>query len=207
VTSVRTVSTNRSAKQFARGHRGGILTTLDARVRQDRVERGRELPGPIADQEPKPGGTVAEIHDEVTGLLRGPRPVGMPRHAQHVHVAVADLEREQHVEPSQGERAVDVEEVGPAGDDITVERHGDPCVLQQRVAQHSGADAIQDVERIIHRPQGDAGASDTDQHPQLKQPRTKIRLPTPGLAIAALDVRSRSWPSAVTSSEDRMKVI
>ena len=201
MTSVRTVSTNRSAKQFARGHRGGILTTLDARVRQDRVERGRELPGPITDQEPKPGGTVAEIHDEVTGLLRGPRPVGMPGHAQHVHVAVADLEREQHVEPSTWKRSA------RQGDDITVERHGDPCVLQQRVAQHSGADAIQDVERIIHRPQGDAGASDTDQHPQLKQPRTKIRLPTPGLAIAALDVRSRSWPSAVTSSEDRMKVI
>ena len=27
MTSVRTVNTNRSAKQFARGHRGGILTT------------------------------------------------------------------------------------------------------------------------------------------------------------------------------------
>jgi hypothetical protein len=27
VTSVRTVNTNRSAKQFARGHRGGIRTT------------------------------------------------------------------------------------------------------------------------------------------------------------------------------------
>jgi hypothetical protein len=32
-------------------------------------------------------------------------------HAQHVQVAVADLEREQHVEASQRERAVDVEEV------------------------------------------------------------------------------------------------
>jgi len=35
----------------------------------------------------------------------------MPGHAQHVRVAVADLEGEQHVEPLQGERAVDVEEV------------------------------------------------------------------------------------------------
>ena len=29
------------------------------------------------------------------------RSVGMPGHAQHVQVAVADLEREQHVEPPQ----------------------------------------------------------------------------------------------------------
>jgi hypothetical protein len=32
-------------------------------------------------------------------------------HAQDVEVAVADVECEQDVEPSQGERAVDVEEV------------------------------------------------------------------------------------------------
>ena len=30
------------------------LDHLDARVRQDRVERGRELAGPVADEEPKP---------------------------------------------------------------------------------------------------------------------------------------------------------
>ena len=53
----------------------------------------------------------AEVHDEVTGLLCRPRPVGMPGHAQHVQVAVADLEHEQDVESPQGERAVDVEEV------------------------------------------------------------------------------------------------
>ena len=35
----------------------------------------------------------------------------MPGHAQHVQVAVADLENEQDVQPSQGRRAVDVEEV------------------------------------------------------------------------------------------------
>jgi len=32
------------------------LHHLDTRVRQDRIERRRELPGPIADEEPKPGG-------------------------------------------------------------------------------------------------------------------------------------------------------
>jgi len=37
------------------------LDDLDARVRQDRVERCRELTGPIADEEPKLGGVVAEV--------------------------------------------------------------------------------------------------------------------------------------------------
>ena len=35
----------------------------------------------------------------------------MPGHTQDVQVAVADLEREQDVEASQGQRAVDVEDV------------------------------------------------------------------------------------------------
>ena len=66
---------------------------------------------PIADEEPELRGTFADVHEEIAGLLGGPRSVGMCGHAQHVEVAVADLEHEQHVEPSQGERAVDVEEV------------------------------------------------------------------------------------------------
>jgi len=35
---MRMIRTNRSAKQFARGHRGGIFHHGNARVRQDRVE-------------------------------------------------------------------------------------------------------------------------------------------------------------------------
>ena len=54
------------------------LDHLDARVRQDRVERRRELPGPVADEEPEPGGVFAEVHDEVAGLLCGPGPSGCP---------------------------------------------------------------------------------------------------------------------------------
>ena len=65
------------------------LDYLDARVRQDRVERRRELTGAVADEEPEQGGTFAEIHDEVTGLLCRPGPIGMPGHAQHVQVALA----------------------------------------------------------------------------------------------------------------------
>ena len=111
VTSARTVRTKRSAKQFARGHRGGILTTSMPASARTASNDGRELSGAVADEEPEPGGAVAEIHDEVAGLLGGPGPVGMSGHAQDVQVAVADLEHEQHVEPSQRERAVDVEEV------------------------------------------------------------------------------------------------
>ena len=119
------------------------LDHFDARVRHDRVERSRELTGPVADEEPKPGGTFAEVHDEVTGLLCGPGPVGMSGHAQHVQVAVADLECEQDVEPPQRYRAVDVEEVdrehagglraqelAPAGVGVRQWRWWDPVALQ-----------------------------------------------------------------------------
>ena len=54
------------------------LDHLDAHVRQHRVERCRELSGPIADEEPKPD-LLAEVHDEIAGLLSGPGSVGMPQ--------------------------------------------------------------------------------------------------------------------------------
>jgi hypothetical protein len=111
VSSVRTVSTRRSAKQFARGPRGGILTASTPRIGQDRVERGRELSSAIADEEPELRGALAEVHHEVGGLLGRPTPVGMPGHAQDVQVAGADLENEQDIEPPQCHGAVDVEEV------------------------------------------------------------------------------------------------
>jgi hypothetical protein len=98
VTSVRTVNTKRSAKQFARGHRGGILTTSIPASRHDRVERRRELTGPVADEEPEPADVFAEVRQQVAGLLGGSGPVRMPGHTQDVEVAVADLEREQDVE-------------------------------------------------------------------------------------------------------------
>jgi hypothetical protein len=40
------------------------LDHLDPRVRQHRVERRPELPGPVADEEPEPG-VFAKVHDEV----------------------------------------------------------------------------------------------------------------------------------------------
>ena len=68
------------------------LDHVDARVCEHRIERGRELSGPIADQESEPRDVFAEVHHEVAGLLGGPGPVGMRGHAEDVQVAVADLE-------------------------------------------------------------------------------------------------------------------
>jgi pimeloyl-ACP methyl ester carboxylesterase len=52
------------------------LDHLDARVRQYRVERGRELSSAVADEEPEPGDVFAEVHDQVAGLLGDPGPSG-----------------------------------------------------------------------------------------------------------------------------------
>jgi hypothetical protein len=88
------------------------LDRFDAGAGQDRVERGGELPGPVADQEPEVRDPVAEVHKEVPDLLGGPRPVRVGGHAGDVHVAGADLHDEQAVQALEGDRAVHVEEVG-----------------------------------------------------------------------------------------------
>jgi hypothetical protein len=112
VSSVLAVSTKRSAKQFALGYRGGIFTTaFDAGAGQDGIEGGGELAGTVADEEPECGGAVVEIHQQVPGLLGGPCSGRMARRPQYVDVAVADFERDEDVDPDQGDRAVDVEEV------------------------------------------------------------------------------------------------
>src|SRR3954452_7896424 len=76
------------------------LDHLDTGIGQHCVERGRELPGTVANQEPEPADLLAEVHDEVAGLLGRPGPVGVRGDAEDVQLAVADLEGEQDVEPS-----------------------------------------------------------------------------------------------------------
>jgi hypothetical protein len=49
----------------------------DAGVGEDRVERGREIRATVADHEPDSMRLVAEVHQEVAGLLGCPRPGGM----------------------------------------------------------------------------------------------------------------------------------
>ena len=113
---------------------------------------------------PKPGGVVAEIHQQVAGLLGGPRSVGMPRHAQDVQVAIADLEHEQDVEPPQRERAVDVEEVDrehagrlraqelpPTGVGAPRRRRWDPVTLED-ATDGRGAHAVAECEQLALDP-------------------------------------------------------
>ena len=49
----------------------------DPGVGEDRVERGGEVGAAVADHELDPVGLVAEVHDQVAGLLGGPFPGGV----------------------------------------------------------------------------------------------------------------------------------
>src|SRR4051812_38802194 len=49
----------------------------DVGADEDGVERGGELAIPVTDQEPEPVGAVAEVHQQVAGVLGDPGPGGM----------------------------------------------------------------------------------------------------------------------------------
>src|ERR671920_1564469 len=87
------------------------LHRVDASAGQDGVEGGGELAGAVADEEPEGGGAIVEIHHQVPRLLGGPGSGRMARRPQDVDVAVADFEGEEDVDPFEGDRAGDVEEV------------------------------------------------------------------------------------------------
>jgi hypothetical protein len=89
------------------------LDGVDPGTGQDAVEGGGELAGAVADEEPEGGGAAVGVHQEVAGLLVGPgsgsgRVAGRP---EDVGVATADFQGEEHIDPIEGDRAVDVEEV------------------------------------------------------------------------------------------------
>src|SRR4051795_13170565 len=111
VNSVRTVNTRRSAKQFARGHRGGILTTsMPASANTASNEsvnwpaRSRTRNRNRATCSPR---SMTRLR--TCWVVQGPS--GVRSHAQDMQVAVADLEHEQDVEPLQRHRTVHMEEV------------------------------------------------------------------------------------------------
>ena len=87
------------------------LHSVDACAGQDGVERISELASAVADEEPEGGGAVVEVHQQVAGLLGGPGAGRVAGRPEYVHVAVADFEGEEDVDPFQGDGAVDVEEV------------------------------------------------------------------------------------------------
>jgi hypothetical protein len=68
-------------------------------------------PVAVADEEPGAVGALVEVHQQVTGLLGSPGAGRMAGRCEDVHVAAANLEGEEHVDPLQGHSAVDVEEV------------------------------------------------------------------------------------------------
>jgi len=57
---------------------GWDLDYLDTGILQHGVERVRELPGAVADQEPEPADVSAELHREVAGLNRPTVTVSTP---------------------------------------------------------------------------------------------------------------------------------
>src|SRR5690349_2675062 len=69
VHSRRTVPTQRSANEFARGAFGGVLTTAMGGASEHRVEDSGEFHITVAEQEPKPGRALIELHQHVARLL------------------------------------------------------------------------------------------------------------------------------------------
>ena len=78
------------------------------------VEGPDELGVTVADQEPDGSALVLEGGRQVTGLLGDPGSDWVGRHASQEHLPALQVDEEQHIEPSQGDR-VDVEEVAREG--------------------------------------------------------------------------------------------
>src|SRR4051812_2331036 len=74
------------------------------------VEGGGELAVPVADQEPEPVGAVAEVHQQVAGLLGNPGAGGVGSDPGEVHTATVVLYHDENVEAAQ-EHGVYVSEV------------------------------------------------------------------------------------------------
>ena len=77
---------------------------------EDGVERGGELAVSVADQEPELLGAVAEVHQQVAGLLGDPGAGGVGGDSGEVHASAAVLDDDEDVEAAQ-EDGVDVGEV------------------------------------------------------------------------------------------------
>jgi hypothetical protein len=86
------------------------LDGLDAGAGKDRVEGGGELAGPVPDQVPEAGHLLAEVQQQVPGLLGGPASVGVGGDIEDVHIPGFHLQHEQDIEPPQRD-GLDVEEV------------------------------------------------------------------------------------------------
>lgn len=92
-----------------RGPRRGLYY-LQPPAGEDPVECAGELGVAVPDQEAEGADPVAEVHEQVTGLLSGPGVVRVGYHTEDVHVPGGHFHDEQHVQTLEEDR-VHVEEV------------------------------------------------------------------------------------------------
>jgi hypothetical protein len=107
------------------------------------VKVGSEFAVSVADQESEAVGAVAEIHEQVAGLLGDPDAGGMGGDPGEVHAATAVLDHDKDVEAAR-EDGVDVGEIDRE-DGVgsvcggTVTRSGQPVVARDRGRRPSGS--------------------------------------------------------------------
>jgi hypothetical protein len=65
----------------------------------------------VTDQEPEPVGSIAEVHEQVAGLLSDPGPARVGGDAGDVHVAAAVRDHHKNVEAAAQDHGVGVGEV------------------------------------------------------------------------------------------------
>jgi hypothetical protein len=102
--SIRSVHSDRAVRTpplgiaiRARGPRRD-LDHLHALVSEDLVEGGGELGVAVPDEETEGAGPVAEVHEQVAGLLRGPRADRAGGYAEDMHAPGRHLHDEQDVQ-------------------------------------------------------------------------------------------------------------
>src|SRR5690242_21643120 len=96
--SRRSVPTNRSANEFARGVRTGVLITRVPFPVKAPSNAAVNLLSRSRIYELEPSGPVAEVQEEVAGLLGGPGPGKVRGDAQDVHGPGLDLQHDQHIQ-------------------------------------------------------------------------------------------------------------
>ena len=127
--SRRRVPIQRSAIAFARGARTGVRMMRMSAPANTASKAAVNLAVPVADQEPELVGVVAEVHEQVAGLLGDPGPGGVGGDPGDVHAAAAVLDHHEDVEAAQ-EDGVDVGEVdredrvGLRGEELSPGRSG-----------------------------------------------------------------------------------
>ena len=127
--SRRSVPMKLSAMAFARGARTGVRMMRMSAPAKTASKAAVNLAISVADQEPELLGVVAEVHEQVAGLLGHPGAGGMGGDPGEVYAAAAVLDHQEHVEAAQ-EDGVDVGEVdredrlGVRGEEMAPGRSG-----------------------------------------------------------------------------------